>query len=403
MQQTARSILTLGLCMGAVSVIYFLALVMQMPVWLIVVVMAIALAGIVMYARPWNVEEAPGRSVMMRVLIIAIALGWLGSNMAFVATRHGGWDAWALWNYHAQMLSDGQHWKLLFADHNGHPDYPLLLPAFNAFFIRLGGTVVTVPLFTAILFTFCIVVLIYSQLATRNRVAAIVVLCLLATDTSLAQFGVSEYADTTLAFFFLAAIISKEYAQADRRYLAIAAAMAAFCFWTKNEGVLLGVLFLAFNGRIFFRRHHLRYFLVGIAVPLIVWAVFKMVYAPPNDLVSRADGNTLLQARDWNRYVAIYRHFTDNLNTHFHYCKILFWLWLIIMLLRRRMPSRNTIMVLVALAGYMGIYVFTHMDLEWHLITSQGRLMHQLMPAFVYVSVVDILGDLRMVSYRFVS
>ena len=48
------------------------------------------------------------------------------------------------------------------------------------------------------------------------------------------------------------------------------------------------------------------------------------------------------------------------------------------------------IIICLTFLAYLSIYVITPHDLQWHLITSLERLLHQLYPAFLLLSLMKI-------------
>ncbi|NDC41995.1 MAG: hypothetical protein EBZ77_10670 [Chitinophagia bacterium] len=95
---------------------------------------------------------------------------------------------------------------------------------------------------------------------------------------------------------------------------------------------------------------------------------------------------------DKERYRLIDMYFRKDLNEKFSYLKYLFFIHLAICLMAFQWPSRNWLLCVTALFAYLGFYVFTTQDPEWHLQTSLDRLMHQLMPLFFYVTLQQIAG-----------
>ncbi|NDC42294.1 MAG: hypothetical protein EBZ77_12220, partial [Chitinophagia bacterium] len=98
-----------------------------------------------------------------------------GAEFLSTAKKYGGWDAWAIWNYHARCLAATDHWQFfLFPTLNEHGDYPLFLPSLNAFWLQVTGGqhFVYIPLITALAIGIFLVTLLYTQLAERNFLIA---------------------------------------------------------------------------------------------------------------------------------------------------------------------------------------------------------------------------------------
>lgn len=388
-----KQILFAGLGIAGISMLYFLALVVGLSLWVIVPLLLLFLLLLGRWLRDYEtntlIEE---RSPWLAILFLAGGLIVTGYKLCGFAEKYGGWDAWAMWNYHARFLANGDAWSLfLKGPIFDHPDYPLLLPAWNALLIRLaqGNAYTLFPLASSVFFTLATITLLYAALARKSLIVAVMVLYLVVTDAYFLQTGVSQYADTPLAFFFLCAVICVELGRENQAYLTIAAACLGACVWTKNEGVLLaGVLFL-FNAKSFIGNKQYKYTFAAIALPLLAWLVFKIGYAPPNDLISKANEKTTLQVFDTTRYSLIYQYFLQNLHDRFHYMRILFFVYVLWCAVIRKFPTHNFMAVMVCLMCYLLFYIFTVNDLEWHLRTSLDRLLHQLMPAAMYLMAIS--------------
>jgi hypothetical protein len=94
--------------------------------------------------------------------------------------------------------------------------------------------------------------------------------------------------------------------------------MAGFAGWTKNEGVLFWVAFLAARGLAIFlsqnrkmQMKQLMYFILGSMPVLAIIIYFKVNLAPSNDLVSagRSIGEIVLKVTNYTRYIEILKGF----------------------------------------------------------------------------------------------
>lgn len=188
--------------------------------------------------------------------------------------------------------------------------------------------------------------------------------------------------------------------------LAMSAAFLGCCIWTKNEGVIIAIIFCLFHYKEFFGKYRLKYSLAGVALPLTVWLLFKLVYAPANDMVAAQGNSTWILLRDTTRYKLIYDSFIANLNEHFKGLKWVVIIYLLLCIAMRRVPDKKVLMLLCCMLTYLLVYVVSPNDLEWHLFTSLSRLMHQLMPLAIYIFATMLAGDTKTTSgfqTRFVS
>ena len=160
---------------------------------------------------------------------------------------------------------------------SAHPDYPLCLSATLAFLHRISAE--HYPLAIPFGFSFIIVMLIpvwvYLEQYKKNIIVAAAALFLFATDDFYFIRGLSEYADTLLAFFFLAALICINHAAENKKYIALSAAFLGCCAWTKNEGVVLAGIFALFYARTLFSRANIKYTIGGVVLPLAALLTFK--------------------------------------------------------------------------------------------------------------------------------
>lgn len=383
MQSDSKHILFIGLGIGCISILYFLLLIPGLPLWVSAPVIIVAL---VLLYRWLNGEyQPPVQNSIWRMAILAIGLVMIADKADGLAEKHGQWDAWAIWNLHARYVAEPVYWKNMFQNlEYAHPDYPLALPATIAFFCRLaGGFYLLIPYTIHVLVMLSVPVLIYTEMRRKSLLVASLALLLFVTNDMYIIQGVSQMADTLLAFFFLAAFVCFDYARENRQMIILSSAFLGLCMWTKNEGIMLAMVFVLFNVRNFL--FEWRRVLYGIGLPLTALLIFKIGYAPANDLLARRSADTFNHITEWGRYQQIYRSWIATINEHYKTLKYLVVLYVLYCVLRRKMPDRRLLIILVCLAGYFMIYIFSHQDLEWHLFTSAHRLLHQLMPAVIYV------------------
>ena len=402
--QSSRYMLGIAASMGCVGLLYFLLLVAHMPFIITAVLIGVTLFFLFKWLRklPFEEEERVGKFAF-GVLLAGLVV--LTNKSYYIAERNGTWDAWAIWNLHAKYLSEPEHWKNMFLNTKfAHPDYPLSLPATIAFFSRLvGGFNELVSFGLHFLITLCIPTVIFLVIRQRSIIFAGLALFLIATNEFYIMQGTYQLADTLLAFFLLCAIICINHHEDDKRILILSAFFLGCCMWTKNEGVVLAVIFTAFHLPQLFTKGRLKYTAVGITLPLLTWLLFKIAYAPVNDLVDAQSKSTLTLLFDESRYKLVYDYFRNNLQ----FFKNLQWgvaIYALLCVWRRQYPDKQIIMIFVCLLAYMMIYVVTPYNLDWHLHTSQSRLMHQLMPALTYLLALKFSGSTTSkFQARFVS
>jgi hypothetical protein len=203
--------------------------------------------------------------------------------------------------------------------------------------------------------------------------------------------GIARYADVVLAFFLLSAMVCIRHRDGNNGWLIMLAGACLGCgMWTKNEGIILAIIFITFYARSLFAGGNYRYFLAGIIVPLLTLVTFKIGYAPPNDMMSGQKAGSLQQLFDPERYKLIYKYLVDNISSKYYWVGIGVIGYLVTCVLSRRWPGRQFFLLFACFAAYFMVYIFSVEGLEWHLGTSQDRLLLQLMPGVVYVSAMGV-------------
>lgn len=397
MQRTVLHTIMCGIAAGAISMLYFLLLAIGfLPFPVIAIVISVFVFFYYWYLQKSIVQwvEDDGRKHMGSMLLLGIACVTIATKAALFFEKYGAWDAWAIWNLQAKYMASQEHWRtMLLNTQHGHPDYPLLVPGITAFLHRLLPIQVETASFAFSFFiTLLIPVLLFLQLRQKNLLVAAYVLYLFATDAFYIKHGVSMYADTTLAFFFLCALVAIRQQLNGNKQVLLAAAALGCALWTKNEGVMLAVIFCTFYFKELFLGGRVKYFALGISLPLVTWLFFKSCYAPGNDLLGAVNSGGLEWLSNIDRYRQVLASFRQNINEHFAYVKAGMALYALLCLLRRQWPGKDVYMLLCCAAAYVLVYVATSQNLEWHLNTSADRLLHQLMPAFIFIIAEYVAG-----------
>ncbi len=395
MQRTSLYILLSGVLICFASIVYFYGLVLHLPFLVIVLLFLAGGYGIGRWAAGIKTEmdTSPNRG---HIAIIAIGLFLIATKTLELVQKYGVWDAWAIWNLHANYLQNAATWQNMFQNTlHAHPDYPLLLPNTIAFLNNVFGTGNVI--YTAFSFHFAITLLIplliFLQLHARSFILAILTLWYFATDDTFIIQGAYQLADVLLGFFYLAACIAVDSIKDDKKMVAVTAFLLGAAMWTKNEGIIFSCLFLIFHARTLFSKPHIRYALSGIALPLLTLLFFKIAYAPANDIVNGQDQSTLAKLTDVSRYKLVYDSFKDAIYQYFYFPACAVCLSILVALVRNKMSGMNILLVLACCLCYLLVYIITPIDLEWHLQTSIQRVLMQLMPATVYASAMYFTGD----------
>ncbi len=389
MNRGVQYILWFWIALCGLSCLYFILLVPGLPFWATLIVAGGWLAFVywlqLLVGATLEEDITIGR---LTIALIAICLGLFISNAVSLADKHGGWDAFAIWNLHARCLVDPAHWQNMFLNTDTeHPDYPPMQPAAIAFLFRLSGGAhqELISFAFAALITLSVPVLLLARSWDRNKLVALAMFYLLCRDPFFIASGVSQYADMLVAFLVLAAFICLEDAAERPELAGLAAFFLGSAAATKNEGAILAILMMLFYARHFFRRAAIGYTLAGIVLPLCTLLLFKAVCPVHNDMALSLSRESLHRLSDWHRYQTIYNYLNEVIDQKFGYIQIGLLLAFLVSLFRKSLPSRGAAFVFATLAAYFFIYVVTPHDLEWHLHTSADRLLLQLAPVTCYL------------------
>jgi hypothetical protein len=321
-------------------------------------------------------------------LVFLACIAILVNKSFYLAEKHGQWDAWAIWNLHARYMADGAYWTRMTGSTTvPHPDYPLFLPAIIGFIWRLlQNTSFIIPHIFSFITAVSIPSLIFLQLYKKNLFIATLMLLWFVTDDFFLTRALSQYADQWVALFFLLAFISIDTFRAtgNRKFITISAFMLGSCFWTKNEGIMLALVFIVLYLTTLLKRANMAYFLGGISLPLLAMLIFKFGYAPPNDLIVRRETVQPSFFTDMSRYGLIWEWLQKNFRENFFYQQFAILLFLLACVVKRKLPGRNMAIIFLCFCGFITVYVLTPFDLQWHLLSSMDRVLFQLSPVFIY-------------------
>ncbi len=410
-----RASLALGLGFGLSSVVLFVAIALFGPARIVAPgADLVLLAGLAWAARmrvrakraalatlpAAPVPERFDRLVLWGMLALT-GIAVLATGAFGLEKPHGDWDGWGIYNLTARFIYlGGSAWRHAFTRGLGiHPDYPLMLPdSAVRGWLYVGHASYLVPVIVSGLFTYAAVgVLIGAVWLLRGRRhGALATVALLGTPYLITS-SMSQYADLPLAFFFLGAVafvaLADRLADNASWLLAASGLCAGLAAWTKNEGLLFVLVYLA--GLFAIHRRFLRdrsdrralYAVFAGLIPMVlVIAYFKVALAPPNDLVSGQGAGTMIRLRDLHRYWTILVSSRMALPV---FPLIPVALFLAIVGVDREASDRPAtglaLWAVVALAaGYFAVYVVTPLYLQSQLNRSLNRLVLQLWPLLLF-------------------
>ena len=266
-----------------------------------------------------------------------------------------------------------------------HAEYPLLVSGFIARAWRYSSSFSTaVPAATSFLFWLALVAMVLAAItALRGRSLGILAALALAATPAILRQVPRQYADVPLACYFAGAVLM---ALLDRPVLA--GLFAGLATWTKDEGLLFLLVFLA--AMTVFRSKSVPLALIGALPGAILALTFKLVIVKGTpSLVAASVPGAAQRISDLERWGTIATA----------YCKEFLalgdgWYHPILPLaalaisLRLDCPRRRHINFCVAivgglLAGYFAFYVITPTPLKLQLQNSLNRLFVQVWPLVV--------------------
>lgn len=351
---------------------------------------------------------------LLAALAIAVPVFLDTSN----SNPYGGWDAWAIWNLRAKLLAQPDAtWKSAFTPVLNqlagggatHPEYPLLLSGYVARCWDLMGSIGNVAAPTAIsaLFSLCTVGLIVSALAIlRSWSAAMIGGLILVGATAFQLESPWQFADIPIGFYYLAvfALLFLSYAEDQERgrTMVLAGLALGFAAWTKREGMLFALLAVVaivsceWVSRKATRTRTLMLFASGAAVPLAIVMYYRLFLAPATgDFATLTLASAARKFIELPRYAQIFKSLWGEivaLGSGFaHPLVSLAVLAFCLGIPRER--ARQPLMIasfavwLAVFIGYVVAYIVTPQELAWHLGTSLGRLLVQLLPGLIFLSI----------------
>lgn len=311
--------------------------------------------------------------------------------------RWGGWDGWAIWNLHAEFLYWDRSWTNMFSGSIAwsHPDYPLLLPALIAMLWKGSGAVTpVVPVLVAYATLAAVMAVLYLALREGRPGWIGAAGMALAVDGRFIAQAASQYADTLLALFLLLAVVFIQRRRDGAADDVLAGLFAGSAMLVKNEGMAFFAVATAVLA-VGAARDPARIgrFLLGAAVPLAATVLFKLRYAPVNDLIGNAGAQGAAVGMAAAAKVA--RHFATTAAGQLHGVLVLLLAGLLVA--PRRLLSPALAAVAISVGVFLAAYLLSPYDLDWHLRASLDRLLHQVSPALAYLGAAA-LGDAAVAS-----
>jgi hypothetical protein len=335
-----------------------------------------------------TIRRSPALLALAAAVVLTVGIVTAAVAAVWESKPNGDWDAWAIWNLRARFLAEGdlanRAWSPILAA-GSHAGYPLLVSAFIGRCWSFSHTFSsTAPMATSYVFFLSLVSLVASGVAVLRgpALAGLAALVLLASP-SLVREVPAQYADIPLACYLAGAIV---FALLDRPI--VAGLFAGFASWTKDEGLLFLIVFLA--AMAVFRKRAVLPAAAAAAPTVALLLFFKTVltaFSAPQ-LSAGATGGAE-RVIDVTRYGTIAAAFGRELiNMRAGWFHPVMPLVALAITLRFDSACRRNVafcgaVAAALLAGVFGVYVLTTNDLSWMLETSLSRILMQVWPVVV--------------------
>lgn len=374
-------------------------------------VLLIAVSAVVWRKTPAepNHSDHPAKKFPWTWALLLIAASgfvlFLADFQAASAANPGGeWDAMSIWNLRAEYMAGGPDtWRRAVSSELGghmtgaaHPGYPLFLSGFVALQFVLGGdaTSTAIPIAASLLFSVAAFVLLGAGLASKKSLAlgAMGWLLLLCSEVFASQ-AASQYSDLLQALAFLAALILLDRAGESSPRLLFAAGLAlGLGAWVKNEGLPFALAGLAvamwrFRGRSVWT-------LAGSLPGFLALAALKLFFAQGREAVFPSTVGEMISklampGRWWQALLGFGKAVVDAGDPWAH--PVILGAALVFAL--RFLPKTERdkqwplwIPVAATVAAEYGLYLVTTADLDWHISTSVSRLLAQIWPPLIWLT-----------------
>jgi hypothetical protein len=351
-----------------------------------------------------NKPLAIAATLLFLLLLVNYFDDWLRASLS---TPFGDWDAWAIWNLRASFIASGDRWLSGFSEvlSWSHPDYPLLLPLNIArIWVLLADRSVWVPILISLVFQVSLVGVLVATIQLFRGYLQGILAGIFSLLVLFASLSFKLYADIPIAVYFLCANILIFFSEIDsspsKPFALFSGFLVGAAVWTKNEGwaFLAATVLIKLSVDFFNRKSRpvpgiwWGYFLLGLALPLIATLHFKLVFAPPGDLVENLNPSTLIRDLvSGDRYLIILRFARGQLIEYGSLILPMIPLMLVYgIFMGVSLPEDQKFAVIslglrmtLLMGIYFLVYVLTPKDLVWHVSTSIERLVTQVFPSFI--------------------
>lgn len=340
-------------------------------------------------------------------------IAWIGWGLLlhaiqFLAKMHpyGEWDAWALYNMKTKFLIfSGSNWQAIFNELHWYtqPDYPLLLPSINVFsYAVTNASLSSIPMTTGIVLAMLISWLMFGGLKqiTHTTIAFLASFLLLANPFYIFQ-STAQYADTLLAFYLLAGIISLKLTLVHFRKSSawLTGLLLGFMTFSKNEGIVMSILLIGcFMVYLLARKAPKKdkrkslilipCLLGGFLLTSSPAIILKLFLAPPNKDIFGGLSTVHMQFLNWKGFTLILDAIMYE-TTHRRWAFI--WIFIIFLAAAANIKLfyKECKVFLAFLFLYLCVLTLIYLttvnfDLSWRLKSTIHRICYYLLPSLLF-------------------
>jgi hypothetical protein len=337
------------------------------------------------------------------LFLVVAGLSLSGPVVEYLASPHGQWDAWAIWNQKARfMVRAGPGWTASFDIPWSNPSHPLFVALSVArLWAYAGAELTAVPAMLSGVYGVTTAAVVIGAVGAA-RVRAWLAGAVLMAPSSFAHLVAAQTADLPVGLLLVAslaplAIRTNRFwsGRVDvRGTLLLSGACAGLAAWTKNEGLVflpvaaMLVLWTAFRyGRI----RDAGWWFLGTApfLLLLAWLKGFLAVAAPQYAEGVTLGTLVEQVLSTERHVQIWRAMWPHAVVWGGAMARGAWPFALLVLAahactRAGRVSRSVLAVVAFMCtGYYAVYVLTNLELSWLVATTFERLTLQLWPSVV--------------------
>jgi len=283
-----------------------------------------------------------------------------------------------------------------------HGDYPLFIPLSEAWtYMFIGGW--NDLLVKALFPMFFIALLVIFYFALRRLIGARLALVstfFLAAIPHFLNYAAIGYADFALAMFyslsFLYLFLWIAYKR-ENKYLLLAAVLTILSVWTKNEGALLSLISISILilFAIFERREMagneirgIACFCAAVILAGALWFTFIHSVGLSNEFINKDTFKVPLAIKNLGRIPLILNDYQKHIfgPKKWNISLLVFFAGLIMYFKTafKGYAKYITLSILFAFLGYGVFYLFTPLEIHYHLQTSGSRVLLHFLPVVVF-------------------